>query len=112
MILYAEEYEAGWSLLDVFPINSVGIVTARDKLTIRWTPGEMKQVAAGFAALSEDEARARFALGKDSQDWKVQWAQEDIREHPDADKHVAPILYRPFDERHTYYHWRGRRLHL
>ena len=29
-----KEYEAGWSLTDIFPVNSVGIVTARDKLAI------------------------------------------------------------------------------
>ena len=34
----AEEYENRWAVTHVFPINSVGIVTARDKLTIRWTP--------------------------------------------------------------------------
>ena len=99
----AEEYEAGWSMTDVFPSNSVGIVTARDKLTIQWTRDEMKQVTSDFARLSEDAARAEFDLGRDAQDWKVQWAQEDVRKHSNADKHIQPILYRPFDERYTYY---------
>ena len=45
---FAEEYEAGWRMTEVFPTNSVGIVTARDKLAIRWTSDEMKQVAAKF----------------------------------------------------------------
>ena len=99
----AEEYEAGWGVTDVFPVNSVGMVTARDKLTIQWTPDEMKQVAAEFAELSEDDARLRYALGRDVQDWKVQWAQVDVRSHPDADAYIAPVLYRPFDGRWTYY---------
>ncbi|MYB79295.1 MAG: N-6 DNA methylase [Acidimicrobiia bacterium] len=34
----AEEYEAGWKVTEILPVNSVGIVTARDKLTIQWTP--------------------------------------------------------------------------
>ena len=34
-----EEYEAGASISDIFPVNSVGIVTARDKLAIQWTGG-------------------------------------------------------------------------
>ena len=93
---------------EVFPTNSVGIVTARDKLA-RWTHDEMRQVACTFAELSEDDARAHYNLGRDVQDWKVQWAQADIRSHPDADAHVAPVLYRPFDKRWTYYtgHSRG-----
>ena len=30
----AEEYEAGWGMTEVFPINSVGIVTGQDKVAI------------------------------------------------------------------------------
>ncbi len=104
----AGEYEAGWSVTDMFPVNSVGIVTARDKLTIRWTRDEVKKVAADFAELPEEEARSSYNLSRDAQDWKVSWAQEDIRSHPDADKHLAPILYRPFDLRHTYYTGQSR----
>ena len=60
----AEEYEAGWSVTDAFPTNSVGIVTARDKLTIQWARDKMKQVASDFARLSEDAARTQFALAR------------------------------------------------
>ncbi len=105
----AEEYENGWAVTHVFPINSVGIVTARDKLTIRWTPNEMKQVATTFAELSEDDARMRYDLRRDVRDWKVRWAQQDVAEHSKAEDHVVPVLYRPFDKRYTYYtgHSRG-----
>ena len=99
----AEEYEAGWGMTEVFPINSVGIVTARDKLAIQWTSDEMKRVAANFADLSEHDARMQYNLRSDVRDWRVQWAQEDIRSHPNANKHTKPILYRPFDKRYTYY---------
>ena len=104
----AAEYEAGWRLTDIFPVNSVGIVTARDRLAIRWTPEEMRRAAVEFASLPEEEARARYDLGRDVRDWKVAWAQEDIRAHPDADAHVAPVLYRPFDARFIYYTGRTR----
>ena len=104
----AQEYEAGWKLTEMFHTSSVGIVTARDKLTIQWTHAEMKQVADKFAQLSEDEARATFNLGDDVQDWKVSSAQEDIREHPDAGDHIRTILYRPFDKRYTYYTGKSR----
>ena len=99
----AEEYEAGWGMADVFPANSVGIVTARDKLTIQWTRDDMDQVASTFAELSEDDARTRYDLRRDSQDWKVRWAQADIRSHPDVNAHLTPVLYRLFDRRWTFY---------
>jgi len=32
-----EEYASGWKITDIMPVNSVGIVTARDALTIHWS---------------------------------------------------------------------------
>ena len=58
-----EEYEAGWSLADVLPVKSVGIVTARDKLAIQWTSEDMARVAADFAALESEDARTLYKLG-------------------------------------------------
>ena len=98
-----DEYDAGWALTDILPVNSVGIVTARDKLAIQSTPEDMRRVARDFTDRSEEDARVHYNLGDDSDDWKVSLAQEDIRSHPDADAHVSPVLYRPFDTRCTYY---------
>ena len=95
-----EEYEAGWSLLDVLPVKSVGIVTARDKLAVQWTPEDMARVAADFAARESEDARKSYKLGKDARDWKVTWAQEDVRS---GHGRIQPMLYRPFDRRFTYY---------
>ena len=102
------EYEAGWSLPDVFPVNSVGVVTARDRLAVQWSEDDMRRVAADFASLSEDDARHRYDLGRDTRDWKVAWAQDDIISHPDSQAHTTPILYRLFDTRFTYYTGRSR----
>ena len=68
----------------------------------------MKEVASTFAGLSEDDARTRYNLGRDVEDWSVQRAQSDVRSHPEAEKHVTPVLYRPFDERWTYYTGQSR----
>ena len=99
----ADEYEASWALTDIFPVSSVGVVTARDKLAIQWSKDEMARVARDFAARTEEDARERYVLGRDSRDWKVSLAQADLREHPNSDQHITAILYRPFDLRHTYY---------
>ena len=107
-----EEYEKGWKLTDILPVNSVGIVTARDKLAIQWTADDMRRVAADFAKLSEEAARERYNLRPDSQDWKVSSAQQDLNSHPDANVCVRSILYRPFDARFTYYTGHGGRIHL
>ncbi len=103
-----EEYEAGWKLTDVFPVNSVGIVTARDKLAIQWTREDVRRVASDFANRSEEDARVRYNLGPDARDWKVSLAQADVRSHSDTDALIYPILYRPFDRRCTFYTGRSR----
>ena len=104
----AEEYEEGWDLKEILPVNSVGIVTARDKLAIQWTEDDMRRVAADFEALSEEVARERYSLGRDTRDWKVALAQADIRAHPESVKRVVPMAYRPFDWRYTYYTGKSR----
>ena len=72
-------YERGWPVNAIFPVNSVGIVTARDHLTIRWSPAEVWETVNDFASLPEEEAREKYKLGKDARDWKVSLAQADIK---------------------------------
>ncbi len=95
-----EEYEIGWSLTNIFPVNSVGIVTARDNLAIQLTARDMEQIVADFAARETEEARTFYDLGKDVQGWKVRLAQEDVQS---GNGRICPVLYRPFDRRFTYY---------
>ena len=97
-----EEYDGWTSVNEVFPVNSVGIVTARDALTIRWSRREIWGVVRDMAEGGEKDVRARYAI-KDSRTWKIEWAQADLRQSGPSISKVAPILYRPFDTRYTYY---------
>ncbi len=98
------EYQAGWKVTDIFPVNSVGIVTARDKLTVHWSLNEMWETVQEFSRLPVEEARQKYSLGNDARDWKVNLAQDDLKisNGPHYDK-IVPILYRVFDHRFTYY---------
>ena len=96
------------SVPEVFPVNSVGIVTARDGLTIHWSPEEVWKTVTVFSRMDPELARQGYKLGKDARDWKVTLAQKDLLDSgPTRDK-IVPILYRPFDVRHTYYTGRSR----
>jgi len=107
-----QAYQAWPSVVQIFPLHSVGIVTARDSLTICWTPEEIWARILRFSQLSEELAREAFQLGKDARNWKVSLAQQDVKRGggPHRDK-VVPILYRPFDVRYTYYTGRSRGFH-
>ena len=105
------EYARGWAIPDIFRQSSIGIVTARDQLTIHLTPAAVREAVADFVSLPEEEARDRYNLGRDRRDWQVRLAQEDLRNHPEVEQHLVPIHYRPFDTRFTYYTGRSRGFH-
>lgn len=99
--------EAGYrrfiSVPEVFPVNSVGIVTARDRLTIQWSPEKVWDTVVPFSGMDAELARESYQLGKDARDWKVALAQTDLLDSGPAREKIVSILYRPFDVRHTYY---------
>ena len=107
----APDYERGWKVTDIFPTNSVGIVTARDALTIHFTPAELQATIARFSKLGVEQARSAFDLGPDAQDWQVEWAQQDLRNTACSPAHFQAIAYRPFDVRHTYYTGKSKGFH-
>lgn len=101
-------YERYPAIPDIFPVHSVGVVTARDKLIIHWTREEVWRTVNVFANSDPEMARKAYRLGKDVRDWKVPFAQKDLLDSgPTRDK-IVPILYRPFDRRYTYYTGRSR----
>jgi len=102
-------YNKYLKVTDIFNVNSVGIVTARDKLTIQNTPEKVWEVVQDFASLPVEQARTKYELGKDVRDWKVSLAQEDLKTSGLKKEFIVPILYRPFDIRYTFYtgHSRG-----
>jgi len=106
-----KQYEKSPKITDIFPVNSVGIVTARDKLTIQFTPEKVWTTILNFSKMDEELARLAYRLGKDVRDWKVKFAQKDLIDSGlDRDK-ITPILYRPFDIRYTYYTGKSRGFH-
>ncbi len=97
------EYQMGWPLPTIAPVNSVGIVTARDALCIHFTEKQAWDTVRDFARLDVEDARDTYTLGKDARDWQVELAQQDIKASGPHKEHLKPILYRPFDNRQTYY---------
>ncbi len=102
------QYREFTSVPDVFPVNSVGIVTARDRLTIHWSEEDLWNTVVPFSGMDPELAREGWRLGKDAQDWKVAMAQTDLRDSGPTRERTVPILYRPFDVRYTYYTGRSQ----
>ena len=105
------EYNQGFSINELFKINSVGIVTARDNFTIHFTKEEVKQTIQQFLQLDNEKARDTFQLGKDVRDWQVSYARKDLQECYPNKGVLIPISYRPFDTRYTYYTGKSKGFH-
>jgi hypothetical protein len=97
------EYARGVPVPGILSVNCVGVVTSRDRLAIHFTRDGLLRVVRDFVTRDAEDARGVYSLGKDAQDWRVAWAQEDVRASGPSDDCAVPILYRPFDTRWTYY---------
>ncbi len=98
-----KKYQKGFQIKELFPVNSVGIVTARDSLTIDKNRTALTDRLEDFLTLSDEQARMKFNLGKDTRDWTVSGARQDLKKLDLRKTKITPINYRPFDSHFTYY---------
>ena len=84
------------------PENSVGVMTARDGLTINFNKTTLWEKINDFAKMDTNKAREKYRLGEDSRDWNLLRAQADVKKEL-SKKNLKEINYRPFDTRWTYY---------
>lgn len=97
------EYDAGWKVTDIFPVNGVGVVMARDSMTVDFDEDALWGRVKDFVSLPPEKARTKYELGTDARDWRVATAQADVQASGPSKKKICAILYRPFDGRFTYY---------
>lgn len=105
------DYENGVKIDNLFNLNSVGIVTARDNLCIKDNIDSVKNTIHNFSAMTIEEARQHYSLGKDSRDWKIEFAQKDLISSNLSDSNIVKIAYRPFDYKWTYYTGKSKGFH-
>jgi predicted helicase len=104
-------YEKGFKVNELFPLNSVGIVTARDGFTIHNTKKEVENTIIEFLNIGDEAARIRFDLGKDVRDWQVGYAKKDLEIHYPNKGSFTKIEYRPFDTKWTFYTGKSKGFH-
>src|SRR4030042_3455586 len=106
-----KQFQSYPSIPALFPVNSVGIVTARDHLTIHWTSQQVWTTVLNFVSLDPEIARQAYPLGDDARDCTVKLAQEDLKKSGPTKGNIISILYRPFDIRFTYYTGKSKGFH-
>ncbi|MBT3206970.1 MAG: N-6 DNA methylase, partial [Bacteroidetes bacterium] len=101
-------YEKFFSVKEIFVKNSLGIVTGRDKLTIKNSFDEIHNTISEFIKRKPEDAREKLEIGKDVRDWQVILAQKDIKKGGFSIENIRQISYRLFDKRFTYFTGRSR----
>ena len=98
-------YERYPSVPDIFPVNSVGIVTARDALVFDTDRAALRRRVLQFCgdSLSDDMLKKVYSI-RESRAWSLPSARLAVRDIPDIDKHIVRCLYRPFDTLWLFYH--------
>lgn len=107
------EYERGFRMDDVFPLNTTGVLTARDGLVIDIDKSSLHQRIKTFCDMhySDTDIRSMFfgnrQEGKypagDTRGWSLSTARKTIANY-DHHTNIKKIDYRPFDTRYIYYH--------
>jgi predicted helicase len=95
------EYEQGWSVPDIFPVNLSGIKTHRDHFVFDFDEVPLHERISAFRslALSDEQMRESFRLGR----WDVAQAREKVRSDNQWEERFLRCLYRPFDSRWIFY---------
>jgi len=104
-------YEKGFKINELLPVNSVGIVTARDSFTIQHSKAEVRKIIEQFLKLDDETARRKFNLGKDVRDWQVNYARKDLQNSFPDKGNFCQVSYRPFDNRWTFYTGKSKGFH-
>jgi len=101
-----EAYQSWPSVVDIFPVNSVGIVTARDGFAIAFDKTELQNRVLQFQNLQglPDEVLAQAYNLNDKPGWSLAGARKKVHADANAQRKIHPILYRPFDVRYIFYH--------
>lgn len=97
-------YNSFWSVKEIFPVNSVGIVTSRDHFAIAFTREEMERRIKKFRnpSFTDRQVASEFNL-KNTSSFSLEKARKTLLADKNWKEKILPILYRPFDIRFVIY---------
>ncbi|MBW1704671.1 MAG: N-6 DNA methylase [Deltaproteobacteria bacterium] len=100
-----QAYERFPKITEIFPVNSVGIVTSRDNFAIDSDKDVLKRRIKMFCneKMPDDIISQTFKM-KDKSNWKLKNARENIRNDKKWEDSITKLLYRPFDIKWVCYH--------
>ena len=96
-----EEYNKGFSVAELMPVNNSGIQTKRDDFVYQHSVASVERIVEAFRSKQNtEEIRNAFSIGEDGVAWSVEKARQDVAKN---NGRVCEVLYHPFDKRLTYF---------
>jgi predicted helicase len=101
----ANHYYSFNKITDIFPVNSVGIVTSRDGFVIDYDRKQLEKRIKQFRDSNYDSEILKTAYNlKENENWKIIEQREKLKKDHDWQDAFTQILYRPFDIQWIFYH--------
>ena len=99
----ATEYNQGWNVTDIFPVNSTGVKTHRDHFVIDFDLEQLSNRIEDFRKLTiaDSEIINKYSLN-DNPQWNISDRRKSLNSCKDWQKYFQIYLYRPFDFRYYY----------
>ncbi len=99
-----KEYENGWKVTEVMPVNVLGFQSHRDGFALALSYDELHERMSLFRGVRHSDEEIIRLLGvSDSGGWKVSEARAEIRTDKNWEREFVQVDYRPFDRRWCYY---------
>ncbi len=100
-----DEYEQGWKVTEIMPINAIGMNTHRDSFAIGFASTELRHRLDELISeeIADAHLKDKYKLVETS-DFNLSKARKSIRGARDNNNLIVSCLYRPFDYRFVIYH--------
>jgi predicted helicase len=92
------ENSNGFKVTELFQLNSNGLETHKDEITIQHKKTDLSKIVEDFVQLSENEIKNKYSITKEGSEWQVAYAKKDAVKYPNS---ITSLVYRPFDNRFT-----------
>jgi len=102
-----QHYQTWPQITRIFPLNGVGMTTARDHFVIDFDSRNLLDRIRAFKHSELDDANLHRAFGIPvKKGWSIRRAWQQLQGVDDEDlkDYIQPVLYRPFDVRFIFYH--------
>jgi predicted helicase len=99
------EYERGWKVTDIFPVNGVGMTTAHDDFVIAYDKQLLQKRFSSFRDSERGKELHRLFSVNEKMGWDILKAWDKFQQYSDKniEEKILPVTYRPFDMRYILY---------